>query len=156
MTHVKNRGRWYQLLCLLVEKKEINSPKLFSIQLGFLVFLWRNDSYNNVTRFPKLWEGSILKTWGKNKKSWERLSLLPSTNQGKIVQVHKAKLNIISGQKHSWKSEMQRFKFAGRKGNVFIVLKPFLSPKFIVRLLIIAIWWQNSNWVTWPIHLTSK
>lgn len=124
------------------KKKEINSPKLSSIQLGFLVFLWRNDSYNNVTRFPKLWEGSILKTWGKNKKSWERLSLLPSTNQGKIVQVHKAKLNIISGQKHSWKSEMQRFKFAGRKGNVFYSFKTISKPKVHSQIT------YNSNMVT--------
>lgn len=70
---MKNRDRWYQLLCLFVEKKR----KILQNCLPYNCFGFsqRTDSYNNVTRFPKLWEGDILYAWEKKKKEKLREAL---------------------------------------------------------------------------------
>lgn len=55
-------------IVMFVEKREKFFKTVFHTVVCF-DFLQRTDSYNNVARFPKLWEGGILKTWGKKIKN---------------------------------------------------------------------------------------
>lgn len=72
----------------------------------------------------------------KEKKELRRaLTGAKHKNHRKRLHINKTKLNRVTGQ-NAAESEIQGYNFVRRKGHIFIVLNPILSPKFIFGLLL--------------------